>query len=65
MFGVIKARKLHQTRCKVPIYTSRREKLKRKKLINQNIAQNWSSYYDLFTESKNTHIKNVKSHLNV
>ena len=25
-------------------------------IINQNIAQKWSSYYDLFTESRITHI---------
>ena len=38
---------------KVKIYTSRGEKLKRKKeLISHKIAKAWSSYYDLFTESK-------------
>ena len=36
-----------------PIYTSRREKLKRKKeLINHKIAQKYSSYYHQFTKGR-------------
>ena len=35
---------------------------KTKELISHKIAQKWSSYYGLFTESINTRIKKEKSH---
>ena len=50
----------------VPVYSSRREKLKKKKeLTKHKIAQKWSSYYVQFTKGSIKYIENKKSHWNI